>query len=515
MKQFIKFSFIVFAVVFLTSCDNQEGSSITAEYEIIESTLQTDSVDIQLTITDEASEITGNIIVELLDDEGNTKSGPTSYATIEDASMITFSSLNPDSRYTVTVTATVGRTAIELETFTFTTLAETDLEIRTAEEFLEMSANRGGDFILMNDIDFTGVTFVTPFTSSFTGSFDGQGYTLSNITITGSRLYNGVFGYVSSATIKDLTLDNVSIGTETAPVVTSSSTKTGILVGYQSSSLSVIENITITNSNIYMSSGSSTYAYVGLVAGESRGKMNNIEVMESSISLKTTSFATVRLGGAIGYVFESSEVYALNIDADVDYELDAIESTNISRSFNIYVGGLFGIVDPASTSKGILYGMYYEGDINVLNMDFNPLEDQDGVYSVFVGGLFGAINRGFHNIYMIADVSLNYAEETTVTNVDEFIRVGGIAGGLNTYDTPYSIYVGALDVTLTIDNDVNTRVSKLIARYTGDFDVYASQLATVTLNGDSINTDEAFIIELDYNEILTDEYLLEVLGLIG
>ncbi len=513
MKHLFKLSFIVLAVIFLSSCVDDNQTNITAEYAVIDDSLQTDSVKIQLTIADDDSEITGNIIVELLDSNGNRVSGPTSYATIEDASLLDFRTLNPDSKYTVTTSVTVGRTAIQLENYSFTTLAETDLEIKTVEDFLAMSENRGGDYILMNDIDFTGVNFITPFTSAFTGSFDGQGYTLSNITISGSRLYNGIFGYVSSASIKDMTLDRVSIGTEASPIVTSSSTKTGILVGYQSSSLSVIENITIKNSNIYLTSGSATYTYVGLVAGESRGTIRNVDVLDGSVDVKTTSFGRVRLAGAIGYAFESAVHHSFNIDADVTYALEAIESTSDARSFEIYVGGLFGIVDPASTSKGILYGMSFNGDVSVSSLDFNPLEDHDGVYSVFVGGLFGAVNRGFHNMYMNANVSLNYPEETTVTNVDQFIRVGGIAAGLNSYDMPYSIYIEALDMTITIDNDVNTRLSKTIARFNGEFDIYASQQATLTLNGDGINLDELFMIEPDYMEVITDEYLLEVLGL--
>lgn len=513
MKNIFKLSFIVLAVLFLTACADDNPTNITAEYAVVEDSLQTDSVEIQLTITDDDSEITGNIIVELLDRNGNRVSGPTSYASVEDASLLVFRTLNPDSRYTVSTSVTVGRTALQLEDFSFTTLAETDLEIKTVEDFLAMSENRGGDYILMNDIDFTGVNFVTPFTSAFTGSFDGQGFTLSNITITGSRLYNGVFGYTSSASIKDLTLDGVSIGTAETPITTSSSTKTGILVGYQSSSLSIIENITIKNSNIYLTSGSATYAYVGLVAGESRGTITNVEVSNGSVQLKTTSFGRVRLAGAIGYAFESAVHHSFNIDVDVSYALEAIESTSDSRSFEIYVGGLFGIVDPASTSNGILAGMYYEGDVSVSSLDFNPSEDHDGVYSVFVGGLFGAVNRGFHNIYMNADMTLNYAEETTITNVDQFIRVGGIAAGLNSYDMPYSIYVEALQITLTIDNEVNTRLSKGIARFNGEFDIYASQQATFSLNGEAINEDELFMIEPEYSEVITDAYLLEVLGL--
>ena len=513
MKQILKGLLIVTTVLFLASCGEQNNTDITAEFSIAEDTLQTDSVTVYLTINDASSEITGNIVVTLVDANGDTVSGPTSYTSAEDASVLPFTFLNPDSAYTIEVVATVGRSSVTVGTFSFTTLADTDLEIRTVEEFMAMNENRAGDYVLMNDLDFSSEVFVTPFTSSFTGSFDGQGYTLSNITITESRLYNGVFGYVSSATIKNVNLDNVQIGTSEQPIITSSSTKTGLLVGYQSSSLSTIENISITNSNIYISTASATYAYVGGIVGEARGTFENISVDNTYVILEAASYATVRLGGAAGYVYESAELRQLDIDSDVNFSLNAIESTNSERSFNIYVGGLFGDVDPASTSNGLAYGLYYEGSVSVDALDFNPNEGHEGTYSVFVGGLFGVINRGFNNVYADVSVSLNYAEEFVETNVSKYIRVGGLAGGLNTYDVPYGVFVVGSTVTATINNNANILISEGVAKYTGTLEAYTLQDMLVTLNDYSV-VDDTLQVVTSFEGIITNEYLLEVLAAI-
>jgi hypothetical protein len=511
MKKLFKIVLVFSTVLFLASCGDQNTTDITAEFVIAEDTLQTDSVTVYLTINDASSEITGNIVVELLDADGQTVSGPTSYASIEDASVLPYTFLNPDSQYTIEVVATVGRSSVTVGTFSFTTLADTDLEIRTVEEFFAMSENRAGDYILMNDLDFSGETFVTPFTSSFTGTFDGQGYTLSNITITESRLYNGVFGYVSSAKITNLNLDMISIGTVDSPIITSSSTKTGILVGYQSSSLSEISNISITNSNIYISTASATYAYVGGIVGEARGTFEDITVDNSYVILEASSYATVRLGGAAGYVYESSELRHLNVDADVNFVLNAINSTSSSRSFNIYVGGLFGDVDPATTTAGIASGLYFEGNVSVDQLDFNPNEGHEGTYSVFVGGLFGVMNRGFNNVYADVSVSLDYPEETVETNVSKYIRVGGISGGLNTYDEPYGVFILGSTIDVTIDNDVNILISEGVAKYTGTLEAFTLQDMIVTLNDYPVVDDTLQIVD-SYATIITNDYLLEVLA---
>lgn len=511
MKQLFK-GIILFAILLtLASCGENNNTDITAAFEIAENTLQTDSVTVYLTITDEASEITGNIVVELLDAEGDTVSGPTSYASVEDAAVLPFTFLNPDSVYTIEVVVTVGRSSVNIGSFSFTTLADTDLEIRTVEDFFNMSENRAGDYILMNDLDFGGEEFVTPFTSSFTGSFDGQGYTLSNITITESRLYNGVFGYVSSARITNLNLDNVSIGTSENPIVTSSSTKTGILVGYQSSSLSVINQVTITNATVNIQTSSATYAYVGGVVGEARGTIEDVTLSNSSVTLEAKSYGVMRLGGAAGYVYESAELKEFTVDSDVDFSINAIESTSTSRSFNIYVGGLFGDVDPSATSDGIASGFYYEGSVTVDPLNFNPNEGHEGIYSVFVGGLFGVMNRGFNNIYADVNVTLLYPEEDVETNVSKFIRVGGLSAVLNTYDAPYGIFLLASTLQATIDNEATVTISEGVATYTQLLEAYALEDMIVTVNGEVVEED-VLIITNTYDSIITNEYLLGVLA---
>ena len=63
-------------------------------------------------------------------------------------------------------------------------------------------------FVLTNDIDMAGYSYsiaVIPYSGlSFAGSFDGQGFVIGNLTITGSNDYVGLFGSTYAAEIKNV-----------------------------------------------------------------------------------------------------------------------------------------------------------------------------------------------------------------------------------------------------------------------------------------------------------------------
>lgn len=69
----------------------------------------------------------------------------------------------------------------------------------------------------ITNIDMAGTT-ISPIgateSSPFTGTFTGNGYVISKLTMTGNVEYAGLFGYVGqNATVSNVTLDNVSIST--------------------------------------------------------------------------------------------------------------------------------------------------------------------------------------------------------------------------------------------------------------------------------------------------------------
>lgn len=106
--------------------------------------------------------------------------------------------------------------------------------ISTEEELLTLANAKdaetlGKNYKLTADLDLSGETFsgIGTAAQSFTGRFDGQNHTISNVTVFGTDNV-GFFGVIKGAKIQNLNLKNVSItGTE----------KVGGLVGYAQAEL--------------------------------------------------------------------------------------------------------------------------------------------------------------------------------------------------------------------------------------------------------------------------------------
>ena len=73
--------------------------------------------------------------------------------------------------------------------------------IYNADDLRNMANNLAGNYILMVDLDMTEQAFTpigtgTTKSNSFTGTFEGNYHTISNLTISSSNLHVGMFGYV-------------------------------------------------------------------------------------------------------------------------------------------------------------------------------------------------------------------------------------------------------------------------------------------------------------------------------
>lgn len=90
--------------------------------------------------------------------------------------------------------------------------AESTVTIKTTEELITFAQNctldtwsRGKTVILSNDLELSGTAFTS--IPTFGGTFQGNGHTISGLTITGSGNVRGLFRYLQSgATVQDLTV---------------------------------------------------------------------------------------------------------------------------------------------------------------------------------------------------------------------------------------------------------------------------------------------------------------------
>lgn len=182
----------------------------------------------------------------------------------------------------------------------------------------------------------------------FKGTFDGQGFTISNLYQNGWALgldYSteggGLFASVVDATIKNLTIDNAEIVMECIDM--------GIVAGYSYGNCAY-ENITITNSTI-----SNYNRYTGGVVGEVNGTQTfkNVDI-DSSCSVNTLwgSFDT-SLGGIVGGKWGDATLTFE--DCDVACQIDSYNDITAtpSRQWHAYrrAGMLIGNSEESSSNN--------------------------------------------------------------------------------------------------------------------------------------------------------------------
>jgi len=175
-----------------------------------------------------------------------------------------------------------------------------------------------GSYKVTNNITMTSSESFTPIGSSssapFTGTFDGDGYAISNLYINSSIPYAGLIGRASATSqIKNLALRNINI---------TGGDYTGGVVGYN---LGNISNVLTTGSVIGTS-------YVGGVVGFNN---NNISYSYSNATVQATSLFT---GGLIGR-------------SDSGIITDSYASFTTAPSGGGYVGGLIGYIQSTTVNN--------------------------------------------------------------------------------------------------------------------------------------------------------------------
>jgi len=200
-------------------------------------------------------------------------------------------------------------------------------EIHTVADLQLMSNNLSGNFKLMCDVDLSDIEWVAVGSSSnpFKGSFDGQGYTIKNLTISNPMsIYQGLFGYAKAANIINTKLENANI--------TSTYNFTGSLLGGGFGG-TLIENCSAVGGTV-----SNTKSNTGGLVGQ----LNDSRITKSytSNAVQGNNF----VGGLVGHIKQNSMV-----------------SDCFSRSFvygNKNMGGLC-----YSDTAGVLKNSYFAGSL--------------------------------------------------------------------------------------------------------------------------------------------------------
>ena len=268
----------------------------------------------------------------------------------------------------------------------------------------------GKNFVLTANIDLNGLPW-TPIGNSFSdallegsnyrifaGNFDGNGYTISNVSI-GSEtapLEADVFGLfgATAGKISNLNLDTVSIhgiakiasGYVIGPA--------GGLVGYSAGS---IENCHVTGLTMDMSAPSNVYAAAYCVGGLV-GVLDETQLInECSVSGSITEKAGKgSIGGLIGELGKAAKITYSRSDVTVNVKADSRGGAN--------VGGFIGKGNGKTDAERIIRNCYATGNVT------------GGAYTGgFAGGLWGL---NIKNCYASGNVSQAAADTASFVGTD-------------------------------------------------------------------------------------------------
>ncbi len=250
--------------------------------------------------------------------------------------------------------------------------------------------NTGIDITLTGNIDLKGIDW-TPIgkddNKAYTGTFDGNGKTITGLTVTGSYKYAGLFGDIDeNGTVKNVVLEGVQI---------TSDNSSGYAGGVAGDSWGTIENCSVSGSV-------SGTTFAGGVVGSQWG--GSITGCNSSATVKGVIFA----GGIAGETNSGASLTGCYATDDVTVENDG---TN-----NSHAGGVVGY-----NGGGTLTACYATGSVT-----------GSGSGTIYVGGVTGSNNLGTLTACYHAKRNINGPNGTTGGVVGRNFKGSMIGGGIIT-----------------------------------------------------------------------------------
>ena len=189
---------------------------------------------------------------------------------------------------------------------------------------------KGKTVVLADDIDLENVTW-TPI-KGFGGTFDGQGHTISNLTVIGESNVGFFSGINATAVVKNIVFDNANV---------SGTHYVGVVVGWEGNEIAnaTIDNITVQNSTVTCDTDATPDN--GDKAGGIAGYAVSLNI--TNCTVKNSTIKAYRdFGGILGYAHKkvvatgnTVENVTLIIDNDFNYKE---YTTDAEHDGNLVVG---------------------------------------------------------------------------------------------------------------------------------------------------------------------------------
>lgn len=303
--------------------------------------------------------------------------------------------------------------------------------VRTAQDLNLVRVKVNKHYKQVADIDLSEYPNFKPFADSkkgyFTGSYDGQNFTISNLKMVENlNTAVGLFGYTNEATLKNIRIENAD--------VSFSKQYAGILVGYGYNTK--LSNISVQGKASFQgtSSGGVVGELVGSKTADNLSARLDVKSLASNqggvvgrlgVALNTTSFAGTmsvensisNIGGVVG------DMNANVTNVDVTNEMTLTNTTSASR-----IGGAIGSQAASLLNarmdvrlKGTMASSYLGGLVGYSTGSIAQVQGTTDINLIGsgnrLGGVVGFTNNTVTNAFVNATI---YAPSASL--------VGGIAG---------------------------------------------------------------------------------------
>ena len=236
-----------------------------------------------------------------------------------------------------------------------------DISVGTA---VDLAALGGKDIVgnitLTADIDMSGIA-MTPI-KSLTGTFNGQGHVISDLTLTGQaggyswdKKYTALISTLNRGTVKNLKLDHITVSADTR---TADYNHLSTLIAYVNAGDCTIEDCVVTGSVTYTAPDTEKYPSSNYVSGLV-GEVFGIYDHAPTLTIKNCT-VDVTLTGAKNHYVAGLVAKAGTVNAVVK-NCAVLGNVTANTSYG-YAGGLLG--STGTTTNFTFVNCYYAGEVS-------------------------------------------------------------------------------------------------------------------------------------------------------